>query len=239
MTSRNYEDKRLYGLFSFFDSEDLRPMRLFWSIFVYVNGSVEAAAMTKGEMTRNRIVAQAAPIFNTRGFAGCSMQDVLEATGLQKGGLYRHFSSKEELAAAAFGYATTQAQRLRTEKLDKTHGAVEQLRSIVQRFVESPSATPGGCPLMNTAIDADDGNPTLRKLARDAFSNWRERISAVVREGQKNGEIKRNAEPRRIANTLIAALEGALMLSRLEQSALPLQDARASLEQILAKISTS
>jgi TetR/AcrR family transcriptional repressor of nem operon len=194
--------------------------------------------MTKGEMTRDRIVAQAAPIFNTRGFAGSSMQDVMEATGLEKGGLYRHFSSKEELAAEAFRYATAQAVRLRTEKLDKSHGAVEQLRSIVQRFVESPSATPGGCPLMNTAIDADDGNPTLRRLARDAFANWRDRICTVVREGQKSGDIKRSAEPRRIANTMIATLEGALMLSRLEKSALPLEDARASLEQILDKITS-
>ena len=55
--------------------------------------------MRKGELTRQRIIAQAAPIFNQRGFAGCSMQDLMEATGLEKGGLYRHFSGKEELAA--------------------------------------------------------------------------------------------------------------------------------------------
>ena len=65
--------------------------------------------MGKGELTRERIIAQAAPLFNQRGFAGCSMQDVMEATGLEKGGLYRHFSSKEELAAEAFRYAVARA----------------------------------------------------------------------------------------------------------------------------------
>src|SRR3984885_6193510 len=60
--------------------------------------------MTKGESTRQWIIEQAAPLFNQRGFEGCSMQDVLEATGLEKGGVYRHFESKEELAAEVFRY---------------------------------------------------------------------------------------------------------------------------------------
>ncbi len=61
--------------------------------------------MRKGELTRERIIAEAAPIFNQRGFAGSSMQDVMEATGLENGGLYRHFRSKEELAVESFRYA--------------------------------------------------------------------------------------------------------------------------------------
>jgi len=102
-------------------------------------------AMRKGELTRERIVAEAAPIFNRQGFAGSSMQDVMEATGLEKGGLYRHFRSKEELAAESFRYALAQAVKLRTDKVDRSHGVVEHLQSIVKRFVETPSAVPGGC----------------------------------------------------------------------------------------------
>jgi AcrR family transcriptional regulator len=60
--------------------------------------------MTKGEQTRQRIVAEAAPVFNQRGYEGSSLADLMKATGLKKGGIYRHFSSKEELAAEAFDY---------------------------------------------------------------------------------------------------------------------------------------
>ena len=74
--------------------------------------------MHKGELTRQRIVELAAPIFNQRGFAGCSMQDVMDATGLEKGGLYRHFSSKEELAAEAFRFAVQNSVKIRTEGLE-------------------------------------------------------------------------------------------------------------------------
>jgi len=194
--------------------------------------------MRKGELTRERIIAQAAPIFNKHGFAGSSMQDVMEATGLEKGGLYRHFRSKEELAVEAFRYALAGAVRLRTEKPDGTRSALDELRSVVRRWVEAPSAVPGGCPLMNTAVDADDGNTVLRELARKGFAEWRERLCGAVRAGMESGEIREGTDPRRIANTIIATLEGALMLSRLERNRVALEDARASLEVLIDGISS-
>ena len=190
-------------------------------------------AMHKGETTRQRIIEQAAPIFNQRGYAGCSMQDVMEATGLEKGGLYRHFSTKEELAAEAFRYSLERSMKLRTDNLDRSHGAVELLRSFIERFVETTSMVRGGCPLMNTAVDADDGNPVLRGLAREAFRDWRERLAKIVREGIQSGEIRDGANPRQIANTIIAALEGAMMMSRLEGNRTALRDAQATLDTVL------
>jgi TetR/AcrR family transcriptional regulator, transcriptional repressor for nem operon len=189
--------------------------------------------MNKGELTRQRIIAEAAPLFNQRGFAGCSMQDVMEATGLEKGGLYRHFASKEELAAEAFRYARANAIKVRTENLEQIQGAVNQLRFVIQRFAEGPSVMPGGCPLMNTAIDADDGNPMLRRLALEGIQEWKAKLQRIVEEGIERGEIRSQIEPRRIANTIIATLEGALMISRLEGNRSAMQDAQATLEIVL------
>ena len=58
--------------------------------------------MSKGELTRQRIIAEAAPIFNRRGYEGCSMQEILDATGLEKGGIYRHFDSKSSVLVDLF-----------------------------------------------------------------------------------------------------------------------------------------
>lgn len=187
----------------------------------------------KGEYTRQRIIEAAAPIFNQRGFAGCSMQDVMEATGLEKGGLYRHFESKEELAVEAFRYALAESVKTRTEDLGHVEGAVEKLRYIVNRFVEAPSALPGGCPLMNTAIDADDGNPALRELVTRGLADWKQRIVKIVTAGRKAGEVRQSVEPRQVANAIIATLEGALMISRLEGSRAALCDARTTLNAML------
>ena len=86
---------------------------------------------------------------------------------------------------------------------------------------------------MNTAIDSDDGNPVLREMASAAIRGWRGRLVKIVEEGVKRGEIREGTEPRRIANSMIAALEGALMISRLEGSKRALQDARTTLDEML------
>jgi AcrR family transcriptional regulator len=79
----------------------------------------EATLMTKGQQTRRKIVEAAAPIFNQRGYEGTSLNDLMEATGFQKGGIYRHFSSKEELAAEASEYTWDAARKARLLHVDE------------------------------------------------------------------------------------------------------------------------
>jgi AcrR family transcriptional regulator len=189
--------------------------------------------MRKGEITRQRIIAEAAPIFNQRGFAGCSMQDVMEATGLEKGGLYRHFSGKEELAAEAFRYAVSRAEKLRYDKMDRTRGALDQLRLMVDRFVHVRSDVAGGCAIFNTAIEEDDGNPVLRGLALKALQDWKDRVRRIVKNGIRTGEIQTGTDASRVANVVIATLEGALAMSRLEGDKNALEDAQAMLGAFL------
>jgi hypothetical protein len=116
--------------------------------------------------------------------------------------------------------------------------ATERLLVGIRHFVEKPSPVPGGCPILNTAIDADDGNPVLRELAREGLDAWRARIERIVQDGISRGEIRGDAVPRAIANTIVATLEGALMISRLEGVRTALEDGRASLEAMIAGIST-
>jgi TetR/AcrR family transcriptional repressor of nem operon len=187
-------------------------------------------------MTRQRIIAEAAPIFNRRGYAGCSIAELMEATGLEKGGIYRHFTGKEELAAEAFRFALAQSVKTRTADLSEIEGSLPKLRFGIRRFVAAPSGVEGGCPLMNTAIDADDGNPVLRELALEGVRAWRERICVIVWEGVARGEILARTEARQVANTIIATLEGALMISRLEDSPNALKDAEIALDGLLRGI---
>lgn len=193
--------------------------------------------MTKGEVTRQKIIEQAAPLFNRLGYAGCSMQNIMAATGLEKGGLYRHFSSKEELAEEAFRYSLARVTEARWEGVEEVEGSVEKLRFLIHRFVAIHSLIPGGCPVMNTAIDADDGNPALRKLVQKAVQEWKTKISRIVTAGIERKEIRADSEPLSIANMVIAALEGALMISRLEGNRIAVHDAETMLDAVLVGLS--
>ncbi len=164
------------------------------------------------------------------------MQDIMAATCLEKGGLYRHFSGKEELAEEAFRYSWAKVLDMRWEGIESVEGSVEKLRFLVRRFVEIRSIIPGGCPVLNTAIDADDGNPALRKLVQKAVRQWKTRIADIVTAGLGKGEIRADVEPRSIANVVIASLEGALMISRLEGSRTAIHDAESMLEKVLVDL---
>jgi TetR/AcrR family transcriptional repressor of nem operon len=172
--------------------------------------------MTKGEETRQRIVEKAAALLNQRGFSGFSMSALMEATGLEKGGIYRHFDSKEQLAAEAFEYAWQAALGTRMRDLESISNSIEWLKQFITNFVQRRSTVPGGCPLFNTAVDADDGNPVLRQLALRALRGWRDDLVRVVKGGIECREIKRETNPKELADIIISSLEGALMMSRLE-----------------------
>jgi len=189
--------------------------------------------MSKGDQTRQRIVAQAAGLFNRRGYDGASMSELMEATGLEKGGIYRHFSSKEELAAEAFDYAWQHALDVRMRNLDSVANKVDALKLFITNFVELHPPIPGGCPLLNTAIDADDGNLVLRQRARKALRGWHKGLAQLVTDGIRRKEMKRGTDPQQMATAIISSLEGALMMSRLEGNKKALCEVKSYLETYL------
>ncbi len=183
--------------------------------------------MSKGDLTRERIVAKAAPIFNQSGFAGTSLSDLMSATGLKKGGIYRHFKSKQELAAAAFDHAWHRAWNFRWTGIDENANSIDQLNQFVANFIDNRSElVQGGCPVLNTAVDSDDGNRVLRKHARKALGQWMNRISEIVTRGILKAEIRKGVDPQTTATVVVSTLEGALMIARLEHSDAALMQVR-------------
>jgi TetR/AcrR family transcriptional regulator, transcriptional repressor for nem operon len=196
--------------------------------------AAETTKSFRGEATRRRIVEQSAAVFNQHGYSGTSMSELMTATGLEKGGLYRHFASKQDLAAAAFDYAWETVSEPRWRGLEDCTGSLEKLLLLVKNFVEQPPRTlPGGCPLLNTAVDSDDGNPMLRGKARAALDRWRAKVADIVRQGQQNEEIRGGVDPAAVAAIVIASLEGAVMMSRLEKTREPLHTVGAHLAEYL------
>ncbi len=176
---------------------------------------------TKGERTKAHIVATAAPIFNERGFVGTSLHDILAATGLEKGGIYRHFESKDELAVAAFDYAVKMLQARQRRALEKAGTALERLYACIDVFGSSLTqpALRGGCPMLNTAIDADDTHPALRERARRAVAQWQQLIVDIAEEARANGELGAATNSDVLASVITSSLEGAIMVSRLLRDA--------------------
>jgi AcrR family transcriptional regulator len=172
---------------------------------------------TKGERTRQRIVELAAPVFNRQGYAGASLRDLIGATGLEKGGIYNHFGSKEQLALEAYDYAMSRITDRLARSQDGVTDPVERLISMIEAFATNARrpAIEGGCPMMNTAIEADDTHSELCDRARTSMTLWHRLIGRIVKDGKALGTFEPELDPYALASTITAALEGALMLARL------------------------
>jgi TetR/AcrR family transcriptional repressor of nem operon len=189
--------------------------------------------MRKGEQTRQQIIRKAAPIFNQRGYDGAALSDLMRATGLEKGGIYRHFSSKQALAAEAFDYAWREAFGARIRDLDTISNTVDRLKQLVANFVERRGIIPGGCPLLNTAIDTDDGNSVLCERARKALRGWQSYVISMIEAGIKSREIRPKVNAKKLATLIISSLEGAVMVYRLERTEEALRAVQAHLDNYL------
>ncbi len=172
--------------------------------------------MNKAEKTKQLIVEKTAPVFNKKGYAGTSMTDLTKATGLTKGSIYGNFANKDEVALAVFDYNLSllikgidAATRDHSSPVDKLLKMVSFYRSQFR-----DNMTRGGCPILNTAVDADDTHPALKDRVAGSIRAWKKNIEKVVRQGIDSGEIRPGADGAAFAVSCIALIEGGIMLSK-------------------------
>ncbi len=170
----------------------------------------------KGQLTRENIIAKAAPIFNTKGFAAASMTDVMHATGLQKGGLYNHFETKDELLLAAFDYALQQVTDAVLRVIKREQTSTQKLMALID-FYRGYALNPvvaGGCPVLNGMVEADNVNPALQARVQQAQRDLLAAFTRVIENGIRYGEFKPTVDAETSALVMIAMLEGATGLTR-------------------------
>jgi AcrR family transcriptional regulator len=173
--------------------------------------------VSKGKQTKEMIVARAATVFNQQGYYGARLEDIMRATGLEKGGIYNHFAGKDDLALRAFDYSVGLVRQRFADALAGKRHAAERLLAIVGVFheiVDDPPV-PGGCPVLNTAVESDDTHPALRARARATMDDWYSLVHRVVAKGVERGELRPESDPDMVATMLISTLEGAIMMSKL------------------------
>jgi AcrR family transcriptional regulator len=166
--------------------------------------------------TKDFIISSAAELFNLYGYNGCSMNDIMEATGLKKGGIYNHFSSKDEIALAAYNYSYGLVIKRFRANLDVVKTAQEKLYAIIETYeglMDEPTMK-GGCPIFNTAVDAIDFHPSLAAKAKEGINRLQRYVEIKIEQGIEDAEFMQRCKPDRIASMIIIHLEGAIIMSR-------------------------
>lgn len=176
--------------------------------------------MKKGESTRKFIIAKAAELFNQKGYSGSSLSDITEITGIKKGGIYRHFSSKDEIAYEAYSYAGSIVGAQLAEAISQQETASGKLLAYLRVYENVVEAPPfiGGCPLLNTAIESDDAHSGLRQRAQQALAGTLEAKKKIIVQGVQTGEFKDDLDIDALATFSLSIMEGGIMMSKLEGS---------------------
>jgi TetR/AcrR family transcriptional regulator, transcriptional repressor for nem operon len=197
--------------------------------------------VSKAEQTKQKIVEQAAILFNQNGYAGSSMNDIIKLTGLTKSSIYNHFKNKDEIALAAFDHTLGAILAAVMAKLDTANTAIDRLHAFVDSFrgfTTQPIGV-GGCPILNTAIESNDTNPRLRSHVQNAVNEIRALIATIVELGIRQHEIVADTDRERVSTIILLTIEGAIMMSKLYSSDLYLDLAIEHLHEYINNLSQS
>jgi TetR/AcrR family transcriptional repressor of nem operon len=171
--------------------------------------------MSKGENTRQFIIEKAALIMNQKGVAGTSISDIMEATKLAKGGIYRRFENKEEICLEVFSYLSKRLYNKINVVIKDQATAKGKLFTMIDFYVDAlVLSETGGCPMLNFGIEADDTDPIMRQRVGEAITASQARISRIIAHGITAGDFKASIDADSFSIKMFNLLEGTILASR-------------------------
>ncbi len=173
---------------------------------------------SKGAATRDQILDAASRLIHLRGYHCTSLDDVLRESGVGKGNFYYYFKSKEDLGYAIID-RTVQGfveQTLEPVFADPAGNAIEQIHAFLDAVLDSQRQRNcvGGCPMGNLASELSDVHEGFRLRLAAIFVHWRLRLTDVLVRGQSQGRLRPDIDPAAAAQFVVAALEGAILMSK-------------------------
>ncbi|EAT15715.1 transcriptional regulator, TetR family [Desulfuromonas acetoxidans DSM 684] len=196
------------------------------------------APMGKGDETRQRILRQTSGLFNTKGYYSTTLSEIMQATGLKKGGLYNHFASKEDLALEVFHYNVGLMADWFHDQVVRQTTWTAKLRALyrVGLAVSQDEPLRGGCPILNASIEADDSYPPLKQAAVHAMQRLRTLVISLLEGGMAAGEFRADCDVEQVASFVLAAAEGSIFLAKLHDSLYPAEQVVAQLDGYLESL---
>ncbi|WP_329123797.1 TetR/AcrR family transcriptional regulator [Streptomyces sp. NBC_01465] len=181
--------------------------------------------------SRERMIVSTAALLREYGAGGTSIDRVLEHSGAPRGSVYHHFpGGRAQLLDEAVALAGDFIAGLLDAAMQDGDDPVQAIDGFFVLWRERlvSSGFRAGCPVVAVAVETNDDAPQLARSAASVFARWQEALAApLVRHGlteQRAG---------RLAAFIVAAIEGAVIMCRVEQSSAPLDAAAAEIHDLL------
>ena len=180
----------------------------------------------KGLATRERIVEAAARLIQERGVAGTTTEEVRDAAEVSSSQLYHYFKDKMALVRAVIAYQTDAVIGAQAEFLGHLDSmqALRKWRNLLVR-IQRGLRCAGGCALGTLSSEIAEIVPEFRLDLNRAFTRWEEGIRSGLRAMHARGELRKDADPDRLATALLAGVQGGLLLTQIRRNTKPLEAA--------------
>ena len=170
--------------------------------------------------SKDHIIEVASGLINLRGFNNTSVDAVLQASGVKKGSFYYYFKSKEDL-----GYAIIESHMRRFSEhvlgkaFSSNKDALMELEDFLDIILElhRQRNCSGGCLMGNMAMEMSDIHEGFRRRFQEVFEDWRIRVAGVLQKAKISGQFNDHMDSTRLAQFVIAGVEGGLLLSKVKK----------------------
>jgi len=188
--------------------------------------------VSKGDETRQTILARAFELAKTVGLSGLSIGRLAEETGLSKSGLFAHFGSKEALEVAVVEEASRQfVQEVMVPALREPRGE-PRVRALCERWL-AWGQRPGGCFFVGASAELDDRPGPPRDAMVRASKDWIDEIAKAVRIAVREGHFRTDLDCDQLAFELYGAMLGAHTFLQFLRDPLALQRTRTAIDRII------
>ena len=172
--------------------------------------------LTKADQTRKTIIQKSATVFNKKGIVGTSLADLTRVTGLTKGSIYGNFKDKDAVALAVFEYNVANLLKFLSKEIKAQNTFIDKLLAIPEgyRKLYRQMIQFGGCPIANTATEADDTHQTLKKQVVKTIQRMKMMMVELIEKGKLAREIQHLVDSEKTADIIISLIEGGSILSK-------------------------
>ena len=170
----------------------------------------------KNNVSKDKLVKSARDLFRHQGFHKTTIDDISEASGLNRGSIYFYFKGKEELAQAALDHALEREFILIESLMSQGKDPLDKLHRMIDGIVRfnADRNCKGGCLFGNFALELGDTNPELARSANRFFVQWKALIVSLLDQAQEANQFSRDVDLDAFAHTIMSMIEGTLLISR-------------------------
>ncbi|NWE41171.1 TetR family transcriptional regulator C-terminal domain-containing protein [Pseudomonas yamanorum] len=175
---------------------------------------------------KDELLAAGIAVLHRQGYAGSSVDAIVEEAGMQKGSFFGHFGSKEAFASEALkGYFKGWTGNAEAILANPDLNNRAKLEALVRISTPGDCETYGyGCLIGNLAAEMSMRHDDVRNTLVDILAEWTRPFAQLVREGVASGEFRAGLEPEATARFLINALQGSVLRGKVDRTTEPYED---------------